>query len=70
MKGLEIGSTMAFGGDSWRVLDIKAPAALIIADHIIEQRPYHDAYKTITWTECALRKYPANAGAVSVPLCG
>ncbi|MCL6459682.1 MAG: DUF6273 domain-containing protein, partial [Gorillibacterium sp.] len=26
-------------------------------EEIIEQRPYHSAYKDITWADCALRKY-------------
>ncbi|WP_423219693.1 DUF6273 domain-containing protein [Clostridium hydrogeniformans] len=26
-------------------------------EDIIEQRPYHDAYKDITWDDLSLRKY-------------
>ena len=57
MNKLEIGSFLSFGGYKWRVLDIQNNAALIITEEIIEQRPYHDAYKDITWADCALRKY-------------
>ncbi|MFD1175789.1 DUF6273 domain-containing protein [Paenibacillus puldeungensis] len=57
MNEFNIGSTMPFGGYTWRILDIKNNAALIITEDIIEQRAYHDAYKDITWAECALRKY-------------
>ena len=39
------------------MLDIQNNTALIITEAIIEQRPYHDAYKDITWADCALRKY-------------
>ena len=39
------------------MLDIQNDAALLITEYIIEQRPYHDAYKDITWADCALRKY-------------
>ena len=30
---------------------------MIITEYIIEQRPYHNAYKDITWADCSLRKY-------------
>ena len=57
MKDTKIDSLLSFGGYNWRVLDIENDAALIITEEIIEQRPYHDAYKDITWAHCALRKY-------------
>lgn len=57
MEDIKIGSLLSFGGYNWRVLDIQNNAALIITEEIIEQRPYHDAYKDITWADCALRKY-------------
>lgn len=57
MNKFEIDSALSFGGYNWRVLDIQNNAALIITEDIIEQRPYHDAYKGITWADCALRKY-------------
>lgn len=57
MEEFKIGGVMPFGGYNWRILDIKNNAALIITEHIIEQRAYHDAYKDITWADCSLRKY-------------
>lgn len=57
MEDIKIDSSLSFGGYNWRVLDIQNNTALIITEDIIEQRPYHDAYKDITWAECALRKY-------------
>lgn len=57
MKDTKIDSLLSFGGYNWRVLNIENDAALIITEEIIEQRPYHDAYKDITWAHCALRKY-------------
>lgn len=57
MKNVEVGSIFSFGGYDWRVLDIKKGSALIITECIIEQRPYHNAYKDITWDDCTLRKY-------------
>lgn len=57
MEDIKIGTLLSFGGYNWRVLDIQNNTALIITEEIIEQRPYHDAYKDITWADCALRKY-------------
>ncbi|BCN31892.1 DUF6273 domain-containing protein [Anaeromicropila herbilytica] len=57
MEDIKLDSSLSFGGYNWRVLDIQDNRALIITEDIIEQRPYHDAYKDITWTDCALRKY-------------
>lgn len=57
MEHIQIGSSVSFGGYNWCVLDIQNNAALIITEEIIEQRPYHDAYKDITWADCTLRKY-------------
>jgi len=57
MDDFKIGSTVSFGGYTWRILDIQNNMALIITEYIIEQRAYHDAYKDITWADCSLRKY-------------
>jgi len=57
MEDIKIDSSLSFGGYNWRVLDIQNNTALIITEDIIEQRAYHDAYKDITWADCALRKY-------------
>ncbi|MBE6059297.1 MAG: hypothetical protein E7215_03865 [Clostridium sulfidigenes] len=57
MEDIKIDSTLSLGGYNWRVLDIQNNTALIITEDIIEQRPYNDAYKDITWANCALRKY-------------
>jgi hypothetical protein len=54
---MKVGDKIVFGRYEWRVLDIQNNRALIITEDIIEQRPYHDAYKDITWADCALRKY-------------
>ncbi|ADL52940.1 DUF6273 domain-containing protein [Clostridium cellulovorans] len=57
MGDIKIDSSLLFGGYNWRVLDIQNNRALIMTEYIIEQRAYHDAYKDITWADCALRKY-------------
>ncbi len=57
MKDIELGASVSFGCYFWRVLDIQSNLALIITEDIIEERPYHDAYKDITWVDCELRKY-------------
>jgi hypothetical protein len=57
MENNEVGSIISFGGYNWRVLDIQNNVVLVIAEEIIEQRAYHDAYKNITWADCSLRKF-------------
>lgn len=57
MEDIKIGSSLSFGGYHWRVLDMENNTALIITEDIIEHRAYHDAYKDITWADCALRNY-------------
>lgn len=54
---MQAGDNLIFGDYEWRVLDIQGNSALVITEHIIAQRPYHDAYKDTTWADCALRKY-------------
>lgn len=54
---MQLGDKIRLGRYEWRVLDIQNDMVLIITDEIIEQRAYHDAYKEITWADCALRKY-------------
>lgn len=57
MQEYKIGEHLSFGDYTWRILDMKEDAVLIITEEIIEHRPYHDAYKPITWADCALREY-------------
>ena len=54
---MQVGDKILFGNYDWQVLDIQNDRALIITENIIEQRPYHNAYVGITWTDCSLRKY-------------
>jgi hypothetical protein len=54
---MQVGDIIAFGNYEWRVLEVQNDRVLIITECIIEQRPYHDTYKEITWADCSLRKY-------------
>ena len=49
---MQVGDIVTFGSYDWRVLDIQNDTALMVTQCIIEQRPYHDAYKDITWDAC------------------
>lgn len=57
MEDIKIGSSLSFGGYSWRILDIQNNTALIITEDIIEQRPYNNYAGGVTWDDCSLRKY-------------
>jgi len=52
-----IGAIVQFGGYDWRVLDMQNNMALIITEHIIEQRPYNVERANVTWETCDLREY-------------
>jgi len=54
---MQIGDEITFGKYKWRVLDVQNNAVLIVTEHIIETRPYHNKYVDVTWADCALRKY-------------
>lgn len=56
-SNMQTGDQISFGSYKWQVLDLQNNAALIITENIIQQRPYHDAYREITWADCSLRKY-------------
>ena len=57
VESLQVGSVIQFGGYDWRVLDVQDGKALIITEHIIEQRPYNVQAANVTWETCTLRKY-------------
>lgn len=46
-----------FGGYSWRVLDVQNGKALLLAEEILEKRPYHSPGGSVTWETCGLRGY-------------
>jgi len=54
---VNVGDIMQFGGYNWRVLDVQGGKALIITEHIIEQRSYNVERKDVTWETCSLRAY-------------
>jgi hypothetical protein len=54
---MQINDTINFGEYEWRVLHIQNDRALIVTERVIDHRSYHDAYKEITWADCAIRKY-------------
>lgn len=54
---MQTGDHTSFGKYEWRVLEVQGHAALIMTEHIIGQRSYHNAPKDVTWADCALREY-------------
>jgi len=55
-----IGSIIIFGECEWHVLDVKDGNALIISEQILERRPYHSSFDSLTWENCNLREYLNN----------
>lgn len=54
---MEIGDHIALGKNEWRILDRQDNAVLLIAECVVEQRPYHNGAGDVTWADCALREY-------------
>jgi hypothetical protein len=52
-----VGDVIEFGGYEWRVLDVQDGKALLLSEHVLEYRPFHDERVWITWEDCDLRTY-------------
>ena len=54
-------STIALGGYIWRVLDKStvdgASEALLLAEHIVDLRPFHERFVDITWEDSSIREW-------------
>jgi len=48
---------LRFGGHDWRVLDVQDGKALLLSEHVLSQRAYHDKFRAVTWEACTLRRY-------------
>jgi len=48
---------MLFGGYRWWILSSRDGRALLLCDHVIEKKCYHDKYEPVTWADCTLRSY-------------
>jgi hypothetical protein len=57
LESPSIGSVVHFGSIYWRVLDVQDGRTLLIAQTILEERPYHDEETDVTWEACSLRSY-------------
>jgi len=51
------GCLVSFGPHRWRVLEERDGLTLVVCDHTVECRGYHDAPGPVTWAECELRRY-------------
>ena len=49
--------TITFGKYQWRVLEEKNGKALILSEHIVEERSYHKDVVDITWERSDMRQY-------------
>ena len=46
-----------FGGMPWRVIASLHDRKLLLAEHIITERPYHNTFAEISWANCDARRY-------------
>lgn len=54
---MQDGDLIEFGKYRWRVLEAQAGKALVITEHIVGQRPFHNRPGGVTWAGCELREY-------------
>ncbi|MDR1464668.1 MAG: DUF4062 domain-containing protein, partial [Oscillospiraceae bacterium] len=52
-----VGSTYHFGNYDWRVLEVRDGKALLITKEVIDEKPYNEKWKGVTWETCTLRGY-------------
>lgn len=48
---------MTFGNMEWIVLAREGDKALLLSKDCIEERPFHEELKPVTWETCSLRSY-------------
>ena len=49
-----------FAGATWRVLNEQDDEVLLLADFVLENKPYHSKFEKVTWEICDLRNYLNN----------
>ena len=55
-----IGDLISLGAIEWIVLDVSNETMFLITREIIEKRPFHESYESVTWESCSLRAYLNN----------
>jgi hypothetical protein len=53
----EEGNIVEFGGYEWRVLEVRDGKALLLSEHVLENRTYNEENTDMTWETCTLREY-------------
>ncbi len=54
---MHIGDAVSFDRYTWRVLDAREGAALLLTEDIVGQRPFHDRAGDATWADSEVRAY-------------
>lgn len=54
---VKVGDYVEFGKYNWEVLEIKNGNALLLSERVVEHRPYHEDYTTVTWESSDIREY-------------
>lgn len=54
---MNIGDVISFDKYQWRIIEIKDSAMLLITEHIVNQRPYHNLPEGVTWANSEIRAY-------------
>lgn len=57
LSGSAVGDSIELGDYEWTVLAIEDGKALVLADSVVDIKPYNDEFGSVTWEECSLRKW-------------
>ena len=57
VQSVFVGEIIAFGGHSWRVLEVRDGSALVITENIIGHRMFHNTLANVTWETSEIRHF-------------
>jgi len=49
--------SVTFAGYEWRILEARRGKVLLLSEHVMECRAYHNVYEAVTWAESDVRGY-------------
>ena len=55
--GVFIGSSIKFGSEKWKVIDIKNDCVWLMSERVLSKRSFNDKCIQTSWAECSLRQW-------------
>lgn len=57
IDGANLGNIIEFGDIQWRILDVQDGKKLLLSEYVLEFRPFHDTWDSISWSDSSIRQY-------------